>query len=102
MTIDPLYVVISLNSIWIAGYTFVWQADSKAKTANIKECVKESACIERMKALAMQEELKAEACHGELHKDIENIKKDIDKLKMFYGRHRHNRDSGVVEGGELL
>ena len=102
MTLDPLYVVISLNVIWIAGFTFVWQADSKTKTVNIKECVKESACLERMKALVLQEDLKADACQGEVCKDIESIKEDVEKLKKFYGMHKHSKESGRVEGGDFI
>jgi len=102
MTVDPVYVVLTLNVVWIAGFTFLWNADSKAKATNIKECVKESACIERMKALASQEELKAEACRNEVCSDIKNMKEDVEKLKIFYGTHKHSKESGKVEGGEIV
>lgn len=102
MAVDPVYVVLTLNVVWIAGFNFLWHADSKSKETNIKECVKEGACIERMKALVLQEELKAEACQNEVCGDIKNIKQDIEKLKNFYGSHKHSKESGKVEGGEIV
>lgn len=102
MEFSPTEIIIGLNLMWIGGFTFFWKADSKTKADNIKECVKENACIERMKALALQEELKAEACQNEVCGDIKNIKQDIEKLKIFYGTHKHSKESGKVEGGEIL
>lgn len=97
-------IVLALNAIWIAGFTFFWQADSKNKTANIKECVKDEACIERMKALALQEELRKALIKQGVDKDIKTINEDIAVLKKLYNVHKHNKENGKVEveGGDII
>jgi hypothetical protein len=102
MNVTITEVVLGLNVMWIAGFTFFWRADSKTKTDNIKECVREKDCKERMKALILQEDLKADACQEGVGSDIKNIKEDVEKLKVFYGNHKHSKESGKVEGGEII
>lgn len=102
MEISPVYAILGLNVVWISGFTFVWHADSKAKADAIKECVGDKICKERMKALILQEDLKADGCQKEMCVEVENIKESVEKLKRFYGTHKHSKESGKVEGGELI